>query len=271
MRLRARLRLARASCTSPTPGAAADDLTHCTRSVTCPVKSTSGRKRATSIRRRNVPLCTGPVRSPDRAFAGKDAAQHLHDEPERRALVAARGQEPRARRAVEDLRSVTGRPAGSIAQPVRQRLLAVPLHAHLPLGDDARGHVDRDRDPPPGPGDRDRERVGGQPPIQAAVAAPPSAPSARWSRRARRSPARPPAPRSPPDGRCGSSAGSRPPRARAAPPCRAPPRPRAAPTTCPRPRSPSRIAVVGVSSGRASPAAGASRPSGSSRRTAAPG
>src|SRR5262249_45818583 len=49
---------------SVTPAAGLADLTHRTRSVTCPLKSTSGRKRATSIQSRNVPLCTGPVRSP---------------------------------------------------------------------------------------------------------------------------------------------------------------------------------------------------------------
>ena len=56
-----------------------------------------------------------------------------------------------------------------MAQPVRQRLLAVPLHAHLPLGHDARGHVDRDRDRAARARHRDRERVGRQAAVQAAV------------------------------------------------------------------------------------------------------
>ena len=116
-----------------------------------------------------MPVVDGPRPLPDRALARQDAAEHLHDQPERRALVRAGRQEPGARRPVEALRVGHG-PAGGVDRPaVRQGLLAVPLHADLPLGDDARRHVHGDRDAAARARNRHREGIRGQAPARAPV------------------------------------------------------------------------------------------------------
>ena len=214
----------------------------------------------------------GPVRSPIAPSPEKDPAQDLHDQPERGALVerpSARSP-PAAGRRRPPRRSPAGPPDRWPSRPAG--LLAVPLHAHFPRATMLVAMSTEMRDAAARPRHRDGEGIRGETTLQAAMG--------------HHGVRRRGVGQTQPDesalgghlrvvgeaGRCGSSC--RDPDGGEAELCEALSSATSVArraTTCPRPRSPSTMAVVGrLREGHASPGAGASRPCGSSRRTAAP-